>query len=168
MDFKSFHKLEPGDLVEYEHVMWTVIDIRTADDRSTVVQLDHDGRRVHLGLGFGKTHCVRVHGPHYAICAACGDLYPCRHIENERLIERNVNLLRYICIVCQKDSRGKRSASIQTDTPDGRVITYYHTGKGTRCRKAYILAIQDNHDALARLRHEDDYFASITRRRKKS
>lgn len=94
-------------------------------------------------------------GEHYGICAACGQINPCR----DQLIDKAVELQRHAldnrCCVCHK-VLGWRIGELLVQTPDGPVVQRFHTVKGSKCRRAFTLAAARDPEALDRLRAEDE------------
>jgi len=112
------------------------------------------------GRGEAHYHVTGKHrfgllGEHYNVCAKCGQLTPCEEqvLDSETLMHRLA--MDEQCCVCQK-RLGWRRAEVTVQTPDGPAVQRYHTVKGTRCRRAYTLAIARDPEALARLRAEDE------------
>lgn len=121
-----------------------------------------DGGRQHLHLAYRAAqsgHRVKVLEEHYPKCSSCGDMWPCRHVSNERVVQESRWAMDAACAHCGKSVSGSREGQIRTETPDGVVTTKYHTRKGSPCRRAYLAAVEGDPIALSALRREDASYA---------
>lgn len=121
-----------------------------------------DGGRQHRHLAYQASqsgHRVKVLDEHYPKCSGCGDMWPCRHVSNERVVEESRLAMDNACAHCGNSVNGAREGQVRTETPSGVVTAKYHTRKGSPCRRAYLAAVAGDPIAVAALEREDATYA---------
>ena len=156
--------LEPGDwLVNHRYRIdepnrWCqVVDAKpTPPDldpcaMDVIVLWEGESKRTHYRIPRSQHHFAWA-GKHRAVCGHCGGPFPCEQVRMQREMARAVAEDSRRCVVCGKTEGG--TMTIQTETPDGFVMSVYHTAKSRkRCRAAYIAAASERD--LAWLRQSD-------------
>lgn len=181
MTHVQVNKLVPGQLIAWEdekigpyavRVPMRVVDVRLKPeiDRTEqellypkypphYLQIEdpRTGKRCHYTIP-GLWTGFEVIADHHPVCSSCGALWPCREHVLDNYVRDESRRLGRSCVVCGKDD-GWRIADVKSDTPDGVVVERFHTRKGTKCRTAYLKAIEGDEGALTRLRKEDLAYA---------
>ena len=136
-----------------------VVAVTRADNGSDRLEMQDavTGQQVRTDPCTGRIG-VQVLSEHYPTCSQCGCLWPCRDALIESATREAAEDLNDCCVVC--GSRwGDRMAEVRTETPDGVVVSRYHTRKGSACRRAYLKVVADDPIALEELRREDKGWA---------
>jgi hypothetical protein len=167
------HELEPGDLIEWHHQAAAVVEVRPVpeadwneEDRS---RLDRYGPRPfylalrvigeqrdrHYRYGPGLSRLLRVLPEHYAVCVVDGELMPCAHTRQERVIAKAMEQLERMCAHCQRVIEpGHTTIRVRTFGEDGRPIAevpYHGAKRWRRCRAAGIAALREQEPESAQL-----------------
>jgi hypothetical protein len=168
------HELEPGDLIEWRHQAARVVEVRlvpeadwTDEDRSRLnrfgprpfylaLRIVGEQRDRHYRYSAGLSRLLRVLPEHYSVCSVDGELMPCAHTRQERIIVEAMERLERTCAHCQRVIEpGHMTIRVRTTGANGLPIAEvsYHGAKRWRhCRAAGIAALQEQEPESAQLR----------------
>jgi hypothetical protein len=131
---------EVGQIIAADFKAWRVIDVTDIPGTET----GYEVRMIPLGVADPQRHMVQVEDranfevlpEHYAVCATCGDVVPCREVVGERrAVEAVEELERYddpsVCPACNEvfTLRQKTITLPNVISPFGGEVTFHRRSR---------------------------------------